>query len=134
MEPITLAVLAIGAGLFLAMIFFLIDYIGTLIEVLNEARDRTIEAQARVDEMMEEYQSKLDMENTRQSEKRVYEEKINRLNYLRTKLNALESKYDKNAIIFDLIDAIIGGGPAKITLGIARLVELIRSSFFYLKI
>ncbi len=130
-EPITLSLIAIGvSAAFIGMIVWLIDSIGTLIAETNAAKERAIDAERRAQLLIEEQKRRLEEEELRQAERRRMQTKLDRLNYLTNKLNALESKYDFNGSIFKAIEAIIDGGITEIISSIAQLLELIGASSF----
>lgn len=129
MDPITAALVGIGAVVFAAMIFFLIDNITTVIKEIEESMKRTLEAEARAKRALEEYEKRIEV----QAERLRDEDKIRRLNSIKSELEDLKNQYGRENSIAESIDSILSGGPATIVLNIVRLIDLIRKSFFLSK-
>jgi len=126
MDPITVALVASGAIVFGAMIFFLIDNVEKLRRELEESQERALEAKRKAEEL----KKRIEVQERVEAERRKDMDKVRRLNSIKNDLEALYGKLGKENSIARSIDSIISGGPATIVLNIVRLIDLIRKSFF----
>jgi len=127
MDPITIALITIGAGALIAMVFYLIYnaalYLATVIAAV--AQVAAIEAST----LKIEERVRYEIENQRQKSTYEMEEQRRKLQELLKEIRQEKAKLEKEETIAKAIDSIVSGSPASIVLNIGRLIKLIYESY-----
>jgi membrane protein implicated in regulation of membrane protease activity len=127
MDPITIALITIGAGALIAMVFYLIYNAALYLTAVIAAVAQVAAIEAYTLKMEERV--RYEMENQRQKSTYEMEEQRRKLQELLEEIRQEKAKLEKEETIAKAIDSIVSGSPASIVLNIGRLIKLIYESY-----